>query len=537
MKSVMSHRFSEVPKIQRPRSVFDRSHAHKTTFNSGYLIPILVDEALPGDTFKMNASILARLSAPITPVMDNIFIDTFFFAVPNRLLWDNWQRFNGEQDSPGASTDYVVPRLEANPATGFPEASVQDYMGVPTKVTAPYGINAFPSRAYNLIWNEWFRDQNIQASAVVDTDDGPDAYGDYEVLRKRGKRHDYFTSCLPWPQKGDAVEIPLGSTAPVFGDGNSVGWTDGTNFVGTAQDNSNKIAGATEALDEALGHALIQGSALADDKAIGVVRSTDGHESGLIADLSQATAATINTFRLAFQTQKMLERDARGGTRYTEIIRSHFGVISPDFRLQRPEFLGGGTQRVGLHQVPQTSETGTTPQANLAAFGIAQGNRNSFSKSFTEHCTIIGLVCARADLTYQQGLNRMWLRSTRYDYYWPAFAHLGEQPVTSIEIYSDGTGGDGDVFGYQERWSEYRYKPSIITGNFRSNATDSLDVWHLSQDFESRPLLNNSFIKENPPLNRVLAVEGHQFYCDIHFNYICARPMPTYSVPGMIDHF
>jgi len=514
-RSVMTHQFSQVPKADIPRSSFDRSHGYKTTFDAGYLIPIFVDEALPGDTFNVSMTGLARLATPIFPVMDNMFMDTHFFSVPIRLIWDNWQKFNGEQTDPGDSTDFLVPQL-TNTTSPFVANSLEDYFGLPVGVQN-LSVCAFWHRAYNLIWNEWFRDQNLQDSVDVPRGDGPDlhASGTYTLLR-RGKRHDYFTSCLPWPQKGPAVNIPLGTTAPV---------TVGTNTAGTTI--SVQSPGGLKNLN-AGGANLTLGT-------------SQGAGGDLYADLSQATAATINSLRQAFQIQKIYERDARGGTRYTELIKSHFGVTSPDARLQRPEYLGGGSSPVNISPVPQTSPTGTyaeTPQGNLAAFGTGVLRGHGFTTSFTEHCVVIGLISVRADLTYQQGLERMWSRQTRFDFYLPALSHLGEQAVLNKEIYCQGTAVDDDVFGYQERFAEYRYKPSRITGEFRSSFAQSLDAWHLSQDFATLPVLNEEFIVENPPLDRVIAVttEPH-FLFDSYFKVRCARPMPVYGVPGLIDHF
>lgn len=515
MKSVMRHQFSQVPRANIPRSSFDRTHGYKTTFDAGYLVPFYVDEAVPGDTARVRLTAFARLATPIFPIMDNMFLDTFFFAVPVRLVWDNWQRFNGEQDNPEDSTDFVVPQM-TSPGGGYDEGSLSDYFGLPTQVA---GIShmSLVHRAYNLVYNEWFRDQNLIDSVVVDKDDGPDDPADYVLLR-RGKRHDYFTSALPWPQKGDAVSLPLGTSAEIH---SPTEITTGRVPVYSDQQSDYRNLRADTA-----------------NVYLSTTASTEP-EDVLYADLSTATAATINQLRQAFQVQKMLERDARGGTRYIEIVRSHFGVVSPDARLQRPEYLGGGSTPVNISPVAKTSSTDeTSPQANLSAIGTATARGHGFTKSFSEHCIIIGLLNVRADLTYQQGMNRMWSRQTRYDFFWPALSHIGEQAVLSKEIYCDGTSSDDDVFGYQERFAEYRYKPSQITGAFRSNAAAPLDAWHLSQDFATRPVLNDEFITEDPPLDRVIAVntEPH-FLFDSYIQMRWARPMPMYSVPGLIDHF
>lgn len=540
-RSVMKHQFSQVPRADIPRSSFNRSHGYKTTFDSGYLVPIYVDEALPGDTFNLKATLFARLATPIAPLMDNMFMETFYFAVPIRLLWDNWQKFNGEQTNPGDSTDYLVPTTSA-PTGGWTVGSLSDYFGLPTGVDN-LEVSALWHRAYNLIYNEWFRDENLQDSLEVPKGDGPDASTLY-TLRRRGKRHDYFTSALPWPQKGPGVELPLGDasvigTAPVALRGDSTAnifelnngqdttlqrFSNSTSNPKTAQFSDTYTTTGTFDVRFRTG---VDNPGLA-----GFLEDTSGLEVSL-------TSVTINTLRQAFQVQKLYERDARGGTRYTEILRAHFGVVSPDARLQRPEYLGGSSTRIIINPVPQTNSTdSTSPQGNLAAFGLTSDGHGGFTKSFVEHCVIIGLVNVRADLTYQQGINRMFSRQSRFDFYWPALAHLGEQAVLNKEIYAQGTDDDEGVFGYQERWAEYRYFPSQITGKFRSTYAQSLDFWHLSQEFESLPTLSPEFIEDTPPVSRVIAVPSEpQFLFDSYFQLHCARPMPVYSVPGLIDHF
>lgn len=532
------HTFSQVPKAEIPRSSFQRNNGWKGTFNAGDLVPFFVDDVLPGDTFNLKTTGFCRLSpqALQVPIIDNLYMDTFFFFVPNRLVWNNWEKFNGAQDNPGDSTSYLTPQQVAPASVGYAVGSIQDNFGLPTGVPG-FSHNALPLRAYNLIYNTWFRDQNLQNSVTVDKGDGPDNVANY-VMKKRGKRHDYFTSALPWPQKGPAVSLPLGSTAPVKGLG----------YVGTTANIQTNLANMRET-DPLVNRTYPFASPLRDGTTNNTIYAEVSSATGasakpmIYADLTQATAATINQLRQAFQIQKLYERDARGGTRYTEIIQAHFGVISDDARLQRPEYLGGGTTPIIVNPVAQTSAISTqpTPAGSLSAFGTAALHNHGFTKSFTEHGFVIGLVNVRADLNYQQGLDRMWSRNTRFDYYWPALSHIGEQAILNKEIYTQGSANptqDEAAFGYQERFAEYRYKPSKITGQFRSTYSQPLDMWHVAEKFTTLPQLNSTFIESNPPVSRILAVtNAPQLLMDAFFEYKCARPMPVYSVPGLIDHF
>ena len=538
--SVMSaqQHFSQVPGAEIQRSKFDRSHAFKTTFDAGLLCPVFLDEVLPGDTFHMHATAFARLATPLKPVMDNMYLDLHFFFVPNRLVMEHWQEFCGERKNPDDDpTDYTIPQTSISLGS-IAAGSLADYFGLPRRDgVGDVSVSALPFRAYALIWNEWYRDQNLQSRIPIDTGDGPDDW-DGAMPARRGKRHDYFTSCLPWPQKGDPVVVPLGDYAPVT----AVNSLDKS--ITTVVRNGDTYALRSEGPGHPSSYNIVpigpytppEGASSDPVTLPMVVSPSDVVAWQLQADLAAATSVSINDLRTAFQIQRLLERDARGGTRYIELILSHFGVRSDDARLQRPEYLGGGTTRININPIASTVVASSVPQGNLAAVGTGV-NKGGFTKSFTEHGIVIGLISARADLTYQQGIERFWSRRTRYDFYWPALAHLGEQAVLNKEVYVQGTSDDDEVFGYQERYAEYRYKPSRVTGLFQSEQPTSLDVWHLSQDFGELPVLNGSFIEDNPPIDRIIAVPSEpHFLLDMWFDFKTDRPMPVYSVPGLIDH-
>jgi len=516
-----SHAFSKVAQADIQRSKFNLSHEHKTTIDAGYLYPLFNFEVIPGDTFDAKVTGVVQMLSLLQQLMDSLYMDLHWWFVPNRLTWTNWERMNGQRTDPSQSIDITMPLLTP-PVAGFTQGSYADYMGYPLGV-ASANFTEKPTanylRSLNLIYNTWYRDQNLIDSVTVNTDDGPDAYTDYPLLR-RGKRKDYFTGALPWPQKGDSVLLPLGDTAPV---------------VSTGLLQLGSIGGASRDIRmEPIANQYVSYSGA----TAGAITAME-YKSGLEVDMASATSVTINALRLAIATQQLLERDARGGTRYVEIVLSHFGVISPDARLQRPEYLGGGTVGINVSPVAQTFTNAEVAAGDLGAVATGLGSAG-FQKSFTEHGWVLGLVSVRAEQNYQNGIEKMWNRRTRYDHYWPALAHLGEQGIQTREIFAVGdVVADDAIWGYQERYAEYRYKPSRITGLMASNATVSLDYWHLAVDYgDVVPPLNGYFLAENPPIERVIAVTNQpHFILDMWFDLKCQRPMPVYSVPGMVDHF
>lgn len=542
--------FALIPQANIRRSVFDRSHVYKTTFNEGQLIPYFVDEVIPGDTFTLNPVEFCRLATPVVPFMDNIYIESFFFFVPSRLVYDKWVNLCGEQENPEDSTDYLVPTVSLS---GDMTNKIPDYMGIACSTGSfnNISVNCLPFRAYWLIWNEWFRDENLQKSVKVSKGETntvlepmgqstanpnyglPSGVFNWYDPAPRGKRYDYFCGALPWPQKGVAVDLPLGATADVISNNVSI---SGKGVLSVGDDTGVHASGIGIS-GKAWSRITDYTSAGFNSNSPWTINNTS--LNGLTVDLSSASAITINSLRQAFMLQRYYEIDARGGTRYTEKLQAHFGVTNPDARLQRPEFLGSHSSMMNINPVTQTSSTdSTTPQGNLAAFGLNAQRYHAFTKSFSEFGYVIGLINVRADLTYQQGVNKMWLRSDVLDFYWPSFAHLGEQTIQNIEIYCQGNDDDKKVFGYQERYAEYRYKPSLITGQFRSTYKQPLDIWHLSQKFASLPTLSDEFIQDHPPISRVVAVPSYpHFLLDVKFNLKCIRPMPMFGIPGMMGHF
>lgn len=536
------YKFAQNPQVGVSRSRFQRNSDNKTTFNAGDLIPVYLDEVLPGDTHQVDVACVMRMATPIFPVMDNAFCDFYFFFVPNRLLWEHWKEFMGENKETEwtPKTEYSVPQVTA-PTGGWEEGTLADYLGLPTKVEG-ISVSALPGRAYGLIYNEWFRNQNVTQPTLVEVtdatttgkNDGSTTNDSAITLAKplkAAKVFDYYTGALPEPQKGEPITLPMNGNAAIkpydMVTDKELGW-QGT-------DNQHPVTDfqfSTPEEGEFLNYT---------EDLIGTTRGTSGGPKtvALRADLSSVTAATINQLRQAFQIQKLLEKDARGGTRYREVLREHFGVISPDSRMQIPEYLGGYRLPINVSQVIQTSSTdSTSPLGNTAALSVTTMNKPMFTKSFTEHGFVMGLAVVRTDQTYQQGIERMWSRKGRYDYYWPVLANIGEQAILNKEIYAQGNTADEEAFGYQEAWADYRYKPSKVTGLFRSNAAQSLDAWHYAQDYDALPTLSTAWMEQtDTEMKRTLAVQNQpDFIADFYFMNKTTRCMPVYSIPGLIDH-
>ena len=543
------YNFAQNPQVGVSRSRFQRNSDNKTTFNTGDLIPIYLDEVLPGDTHQVDVACVMRMATPIFPVMDNAFCDFYFFFVPNRLLWQHWKEFMGENKETAwtPKTEYSIPQVTA-PKGGWAEGTLADYLGLPTKIEG-ISVSALPGRAYGLIYNEWFRNQNVTQPTLVEVTDATttgkndgSATNDSAITLakplKAAKVFDYYTGALPEPQKGEPITIPITGSAPI-GLYNAA--------TGNVTINSAKMkeifndAGLVGSNGTYQASYWDPGDGPTANKGLAVGSATLGSFSGvnLGADLSSVNATTINQLRQAFQIQKLLEKDARGGTRYREVLREHFGVISPDSRMQIPEYLGGYRLPINVSQVIQTSSTdSTSPQGNTAALSVTTMNKPMFTKSFTEHGFIMGLAVVRTDQTYQQGIERMWSRTGRYDYYWPVLANIGEQAILNKEIYAQGNAKDNEAFGYQEAWADYRYKPSKVTGLFRSNAQQSLDAWHYAQDYKALPTLSTAWMEQGEAeMKRTLAVQSQpDFIADFYFMNKTTRCMPVYSIPGLIDH-
>ncbi len=555
-RNVESHFALNPTRIDLSRSTFDRSASVKTSFNAGDIVPFFLEEVLPGDTFNVKSSKVVRMQTLLTPMMDNVYLDTYYFFVPNRLVWKHWKEFNGENTESAwiPETTYEVPQITSPVNTGWAVGTIADYFGIPTGVPN-LSVSALPFRAYALIMNEWFRDQNLSDPLVVPDDDatvaGVNTGTFVSDVAKGGKPyvaakyHDYFTSCLPSPQKGPDVLIGVAAkrNLPVVSTYQPITLQGETSYAyGPLRPYASSIGSGSTSSVGVDRQGATNGSA--NQFIDGEDLFFNGSNTGLTAvDDGKYSLTTINQLRLAFQIQKLYERDARGGSRYIEILKSHFGVSSPDARLQRPEYLGGNRVPININQVIQQSGTGSgsaTPQGTVVGMSQTTDSHADFIKSFTEHGFIIGVMVARYDHTYQQGLDRLWSRKDRFDYYWPVFANIGEQAVKNKEIYAQGNAEDDQVFGYQEAWADYRYKPNRVTGEMRSAHTQSLDVWHLADDYSSRPSLSDSWIREDKTnIDRVLAVTSevsNQFFADIYIQNRATRPMPLYSIPGLIDH-
>lgn len=554
-RNSQSHFATNPTSIDMSRSRFDRPFSHKTTFNVGQIIPFYVDEVLPGDTFDVETSRVVRMQSLITPVMDNIYLDMYYFFVPNRIVWSHWKEFMGENTESAwiPKTEYSLPQLTAPSDNGFKVGTIADYLGVPTGVPN-LSVNALPFRAYALICNEWFRDENLSDPLNIPVDDATVAGVNTGVfvsdVAKGGlpytaaKYHDYFTGALPAPQKHSDVLIPS-ATAGEYPVVPLAGKTVPSDTLPDSARYTFEWLGKSDSRGSStIGLGSVAASSDGTQYSSRIDGQTDGYPviNNLFAVASGGLGATINQLRMAFQLQKLYEKDARGGTRYIEVLKAHFGVTSPDARLQRPEYLGGNRIPININQVLQTSGTaqGTTPQGTPVGQSLTTDTHHDFKKSFVEHGFVIGVMVARYRHTYQQGLERFWNRHTRFDFYWPVLANIGEQAILNKEIYAQGTDEDEEVFGYQEAWADYRYKPDRVSAEMRSAYQQSLDVWHLADDYDKLPALSDSWIREDPTnVDRVLAVQSNtsaQLFADIFVMNRTTRPMPLYSIPGLIDH-
>lgn len=534
--------FSEVPNVKVPRSVFPRTSTFSCTLNADYLVPVYFDEFYPGDTINLQTSALIRLnSAPVVPIMDDIYLSIEYFAVPIRICWNHWINFNGERELIDEVPNYTIPQLNSG-SSGFAFESLADYFGIRPGI-ANLSVNALPFRVYNKVYNYWYRDENLINPVDENMADTGDTIAMYP-LRKRAKVHDYFTSALPSPQKGPAATIPIVGNAPVVGNNETLVWTNGSTDYGTYYHKGSawRSVSADSRLVNSAPGSTYPGESTSNQPGDGQVIGLSSNKAFGTAILENIAGVTINSLRQLVAVQRVSEKDMRGGTRYPEMIQTHFGVTSPDARQQRPELLYAQSARMFVNPVVQNSATnsGDTPQGNLAAYVVGSSHSKGFVKSFTEHTYVIGLASIRTSNKYQQGIPRIFSRKTRFDFYLPAFSHLGEQAILNKEIYAQGTDADEDVFGYQERWSELKYRNSIIAGKLRSDYSQSLDVWHLAQQFTSLPALNQNFIESNVPIARITSVNPEQesaFILDCHFVEKDARPMPLYSVPGLMDHY